>query len=134
MASSLTISPDFKLTVGDPAVFEFYSPNVGIEVVFEDDGQTGYFYALDLSDNEQPIQEAMQIYNVANVADKRTPLLVRMAWSGDGMKAILWINGYPHAVFDFSMKRGYCRTNFPSPGKWKSHDFAWTDEVLSAFQ
>lgn len=76
----------------------------------------------------------MNIYDVHNVTDKNKPSVVRIAWSPDGTKASLWINNYPHAVFDFTAKRGYCRTNFPPPLKWKAHNFSWSDDALKFFQ
>lgn len=82
-------------------------------VVFEDDGESGYFSACDTS-RENYIVNAMQIYNANDVIDKHLPSQV-IAWSEDGLKAGLFINRYPHAVFDFKAKRGYCRTNFPPP-------------------
>jgi hypothetical protein len=129
-----TVSPLFTLNVGKQDAFEFKSPKGNISAVFEDDGDAGFFYALDYSDKSQPIQEAMHIYNVKAVTDKNKPSVVRIVWSADGTKAGLWINDYPHAVFDFAARQGYCRSNFPSPAKWKNHDFLWSDNVLKYFQ
>ncbi|NJK93321.1 MAG: DUF2251 domain-containing protein [Blastochloris sp.] len=105
-------------------------------VFFEDDAETAYFYALDAKEKEagrNPILEAMHIYNVKNVTDKDKESVVSIVWSSDGQKACLLINKYPHAVFDFENKRGYCRTNFPEPGKWKP-DFKWDDKILETFK
>ncbi|MBT2145443.1 DUF2251 domain-containing protein [Rhodanobacter sp. LX-100] len=44
------------------------------------------------------------------------------------------INGYVHAIFDFSATRGYCRTGFPPPSKsggWHGHD--WDDSAFKLF-
>jgi hypothetical protein len=38
--------------------------------VFEDDGETGYFYAMDLRREEQ-IVDAVHIYNVASMVDRQ---------------------------------------------------------------
>lgn len=49
------------------------------------------------------------------------------------MKAGLFINRYPHAIFDFTAKRGYCRTNFPPPSKeWSSfyENHEWDDNAV----
>ena len=103
-------------TVGEEFFLEGASPSTQYAVVFEDDGQTGYLYACDTS-RKNSIVDAMQIYNVKNVTDKHLPSQATIAWSEDGLKAGLFINAYPHAVFDFVNKRGYCRTNFPAPSK-----------------
>lgn len=123
-----------ELVVGRPIVVEAPSPGGRFGVVFEDDGDTGYFYALDFSAGDNPIQEAVAIYNAAQVTDRGKPSRLAIAWSRDGLAAGLWINDHPHAVFDFARQRGYSRTNFPPPGKWKSYDFAWDDAALDLFR
>jgi len=60
---------------------------------------------------------------------------VQLVWSQDGLKAALLVNRYPHAVFDFAARRGYCRTGFPPPvSDWSGHDHAWDDRVLELFK
>lgn len=54
-------------------VFDYY------HVIFEDDGRTGYLYALDLRKIEQPIVDSIFIYNVHNVVDRDKPSLFQMA-------------------------------------------------------
>jgi hypothetical protein len=59
-------------------------------------------------------------------------------WSADGMKCVLLINDYPHAVFDFAARRGYCRTNFPNSAgdegrSWNTSDHQWKDDVMKWF-
>lgn len=46
--------------------------------VFEDDGQTGYFYAFDPTKGEMPIIDTLHIYNVENKTDKHTPFTVKI--------------------------------------------------------
>ena len=103
---------------------------------FEDDGETGYFYAVDLRPPDNTILDAVHIYNVANVVDRDRPSTLSIVWSEDGAKCALLINGYPHAAFDFAAKRGYCRTNFPNfPNKaersWAESDHSWSDEAVA---
>lgn len=113
------------------------SPKGRWAVVFQDDGETGYFYALDLREQRAgrpPIQAALLIYNVKDVAAKTEPSVAAIIWSADGQQAGLLIDDYPHAVFDFAAQRGYARTNYPPPGSWTKHDFAWDDKALEFFQ
>ena len=133
-ASEPVSSPPYKLEVGKPAAFEARSPDNRYSVVFEDDGDTGYLYALDYTDKEgNPIQEAMSIYDVKNVTDRDKPSEVVFVWTADSQQAALFINSYPHAVFDFAKKRGYCRRDFPKPGKWGT-SFKWDDSAIEAFK
>ena len=119
------------LTHADSVVIEFYpgkeafldsvSPTNSFAVVFEDDGETGYFYALDTAKEGQSILDAVHIYNAGNVTDSDKVSEAMVIWSKTGEQAALLINGYPHAVFDFVAERGYCRTGFPPPGaNWSS--------------
>lgn len=82
-------------------------------VVFEDNCETGYFYAVDRSYNGLKVLDGLHIYNVANVTDRHKPSIVKILWSQDLTKAFLSINNYYHAVFDFQSHAGYCRTGFP---------------------
>jgi len=119
------------LQVGIATTLEGRSPLRQLSTVFEDDGQTGYFYALDLEKEGNPIVDAMQIYNVSSVIDKDRPSRVQIFWSSDGLKSALLINGYAHALFDFECRRGYCRTNFPTPNAaWSEFDHRWSDDAL----
>ena len=131
-----TVEAEETIQVGHEIVVASRSPTAEFEVVFEDDGTTGYFYGVDSSSKEIQILDAMHIYNVASVVDKARPSLVQVAWSEDGLKAALFINGYAHAVFDFAATRGYCRTNFPPPsgtGTWTAFDHEWSDSALDLF-
>ena len=104
------------LNVGEPTMIISESPSESLATMFEDDGETGYFYAMNLV-REKQIVDAVHIYNVASVVDRHRQSQVEIVWAADGMKSALLINRYPHAVFDFSAKRGYCRTGFPDSSR-----------------
>src|ERR1051326_4312493 len=106
--------PPFNLHVGKKEFFAQDSPSGRFGAVFEDNGETGYFYAWEFGRKPNEIVDAVQIYNVANVTDAHRPSELEIIWSSDGSKCVLLINNYPHAVFDFVGRRGYCRTNFPN--------------------
>ncbi len=132
----IIVTAEQELQVGTPTVIDGAAPESSFAAVFEDDGDTGYFYALDTSASGQQIQDAVHIYNVMSVSDREEPSQVKIGWSTDSKKAVLLINGYPHAVFDFASKRGYCRSGFPPPaaeGEWSGHDHSWSDQVLQLF-
>lgn len=131
----MTAMPEQTFRPGDGVNFGSDSQMHPHSAFFEDDGATGYFYALDLDRSENMILDAVHIYDVANVSDRDRPSTLSIAWSDDGVKCALLINGYPHAAFDFAAQRGYCRTNFPnfptSPDCWPSSDHSWSDEAIS---
>ena len=124
-------------TPGEEAFYASDSPTSSFSGVFEDDGQTGYFYAYDrAAPNDARILDACHIYNVTNIVDRDRPSEVEVIWTDDGMKAALLINDYAHAVIDFEARRAYCRTNFPPPtGPWRAEARArWNDALLAAFE
>jgi hypothetical protein len=128
--------PEQIFRPGDRTSFGSDSLTLPHSAFFEDDGETGYFYALDLTRSDNMIVDAVQIYNVANVSDRERESSTSILWSADGMKCALLINDYPHAVFDFVAKRGYCRTNFPNlpntpSGCWEGSDHHWSDEAIA---
>ena len=122
-----------ELHVGVETLIEAPSPGSSFCVVFEDDGETGYLYGLDLSRDGNPILDALHIYNVAQVSDRAIPSAVKLLWSTDGLKAALTINGFIHAVFDFQAQRGYCRSGFPPSSSFSAQGHAWSDDALQLF-
>jgi hypothetical protein len=129
------IGAEQVIRVGEGVTVGSDSPGTQYAVVFEDDGETGYFYGLDNSTEGNPILDALHIYNVAAVSDRDKSSVAQILWSTDGLKAALVINGYPHAVFDFAAKRGYCRTNFPPPDRnWTEFGHEWSDAAIALFQ
>ncbi len=118
---------------GTPIVLESPGPRGPNKVVFEDDGETGYFYALDLSRPEQSqIVDAIAIYAVATVQRAAKADTVRVQWAADGGKAALFLNGRAEAVFDFDQKRGYARSASPMPAgsPWPRSDHSWDNRAL----
>ena len=104
-------------------------------VVFEDDGETGYFYARDFEVEDQLFVDALHIYSVKQLKDADLPTKLHVLWSKDYTKAALILNQSPHAMFDFINKCGYSKDQFPDPDpktEWK-HE-AWDDSLsVSAF-
>lgn len=126
-----------EIKVGTAVVIEGASTDDRYQAVFEDDGETGYFYAVDPMAEQNTIQDAVQIYNVRDVVDRDKPSIVEIVWSADNRKVVLLINNHPHAVFNFEAKRGFCRTGFPPPnsaGVWSVGGHGWTENALAPFR
>src|SRR5262245_15390371 len=96
---------------GDKRLLGSVSKDGRAAVVFEDDGVTGYVDACELVGCH--ILDAMQIYNVESVVDRDLAAEYKIGWSPGGHQALLLINGWPHAVFDFDREKGWCRSGFP---------------------
>lgn len=133
---AIQVVAEQEFLVGTPIVLEGAAPNGPFVAVFEDDGDTGYFYALNTSVEGNPFQDAVHIYNTANVTDREKPVFAAIGWSIDNKKVVLLINDYPHAIFDFDGKQGYCRTGFPPPNpnaKWSIGGHSWSESAIELF-
>ena len=102
-------------------VFEHFA------VMFEDDGETGYFYALDMRQNTQPIVDMLHVYNVDSTSNHHEARKLEICWDESGYLAFLLINGYPHAVFDFARLVGYNSNKYPQPDLMSM----WTREEIT---
>jgi hypothetical protein len=124
-----------SLTVGS-AWFASKAPAGGWAVVFEDDGDTGYFYACRVNSEGDldGVVDALHIYNVRNIVDKDTPSTLQIAWNKPGLAAVLVINKYAHAVYDFANKVATCRSGFPPSNGNFTDTHEWQPGVLKQFR
>ena len=114
------------IKVGVEAVIESDSPDGSRGVVFEDDGETAYFYARDYSQPEHLFVDALHIYNVEGVVDRDRPSDLKIIWTRDFMAAALLLNQRPHVVFHFGDRCGYADRPFPEPDPnsgWRHSQF-----------
>ena len=134
----LTIVAKETLRVGQPLVVDADSTEGRYVAVFEDDGETGYFYAIDADiEDANPIQDALHVYDVASVSDAHLPSTLEIGWSDDGLKVLLLINDQPHAAFDFDRRQGWCQTGFPagvSESGWSAASRRWSEAVEALFE
>lgn len=123
-----------EINVGSPCVIESDAVDQSRGVVFEDDGETGYFYARDYSIENSIFVDALHIYTVKGVEDAASLSTVRVVWSKDWEKVVLLINNSPHAMFDFREKLGYSLDEFPEPDPksgWRR--VPWNSELKHFF-
>ena len=127
----MNIGLDQTFQIGQDAYFTSVAPITSNVVTFEDDFDTGYFYAVKVN-ADISILDALHIYNVVDVIHRDKPCNIQIMWTEDGIIASLLINGYCHAVFDFGKKEGYCRNGFPeNKGEWNQNSTRLlTDELI----
>lgn len=114
----MIVTVEEAIVIGKDTYLSSVSPKGTHAVVFEDNEETGYFYAAGTYPNLQ-VLDALHVYNTADVADKAESCKVQIVWSEDGLKAALLINSHCHAAFDFVNRAGYCRNAFPDAnGEW----------------
>lgn len=133
----LTIVAKESLRAGQPLVVDADSPAGRYVAVFEDDGEAAYFYAIDADiEDGSPVQDALHVYDAADVTDAHLASTVEIGWSDDGLKALLLINDHPHAAFDFARRQGWCQTGFPagaSASGWSLASREWSEDVEALF-
>lgn len=124
---SLTTQHDFR--IGDVFTVTAPAPQGLNMVALESNGDTGFFYALDNA-RSQPFQDGLQIWTQGSADDK--PYTAKIYWSDDGLKAVLTVNDYPNAIFDFERKVGTCRTGEPHRlgQTWSPDGHDWQEPML----
>ncbi len=100
------------------------------EVVFEDDGLTGYFYPLDNEKIGNPIITVFGIYQSDSPDD--TSVKITVLWDDDATKIALLINGVAQAYFNFSQYKGTCKTEF-CPLKTDTGFYDWNEHFMDYF-
>jgi hypothetical protein len=119
---------------GNDAFAATAAPDGRYGAFFDDDGESAYFYALDL-DSDDLILDAVRVYEVARYPHRKRHSTLSIEWSPDGRKCALLLDGTPQAAFDFEARRGYSRNNDPVPvrpsrNSWPSSDHTWSDAVV----
>ena len=77
-----------KIEIGIPIVIDSVINEYG--VVFEDDSNTGYFYAIKLIDGNKPeILDALHIYNVKDLIIKGKANIIKIIWADNDKIAAL---------------------------------------------
>jgi hypothetical protein len=115
--------------------------------VFEDEGQAGYFYACDRSQETQAhsIMDAMLIYNRTSLTDpsargkESAERIASIQWSRDGQQCVLYLDGSAQAFIDFASHTSFCRSDFPNylqeqGDTWRKATHAWDDPTLQRFE
>jgi hypothetical protein len=126
----LGLEETFK--VGHNTFFNSISPTSLFGVTFEDDLETGYFYAVD-TESALQVLDALHIYNVVDIIDNDKSSKIQIAWSDNGQIASLLINNYCYAILILTPKQVIAETGFPeSKGEWaKVQERTLTDELLN---
>jgi hypothetical protein len=150
---------------GEDLFLESFSPESRMGVVFEDDGDTAYFYAVEKDEegNGLRVLDALFIYQTdespdGNLRDQAADMpnhspvppessgpnpqfqetgetsrasKLLIIWSRDWMKCALVVDGYCHALFDFSVQGGYNIKEFPPPNDfWTRGARKLTDDLV----
>ena len=111
------------------------APSGPYSAFFDDDGEAGYFYAVDLT-SDNLILDVVPVYESAGASEPNRKSSLSIVWSADGQKCALLIDGVPQAAFDFAARRGFTRTRAPrtfnrNPGSWPISDHRWSEAAVA---
>lgn len=145
---------ELAFAAGENNFVESFAPENNYGVVFEDDGETAYFYAVEKDKEASGLRvlDALHIYEVDEFlaareaiagaaaggvpqkpAEKNTSKLL-VIWSRDWMKCALVIDGRCQAIYNFAAQGGYNINEFPPPNDiWTKGDRKLTDELIREF-
>lgn len=122
---------DREWVPGGDLFVESVSPENAFGVVFEDDGEAAYFYAVERDREGTGLQvlDALHIYEGTEGSGR--PAKLQIVWSRDWLKCALVIDGKCHAVFDFEAHGGYNINEFPPPNEiWTRGNRKLTDAIV----
>lgn len=129
----MQLGAEVKMTVGTPDTYlDSTAPGGQYRVLFEDDGTTGYFYAVRPGAAPEML-DALHVYDVASVADRARPVQVQIFWDEAATAAALLINGRGHALYDFGRRAGFCRSAYPPAPNGQTAKRELTDELLEQY-
>ncbi|HVS95383.1 MAG TPA: DUF2251 domain-containing protein [Puia sp.] len=121
-------------TPGEDLFLESFSPESQFGVVFEDDGEAAYFYAVEKDPNGAGLRilDALHIHERdGDDAPPAGPSRLQVLWAKDWKKCALLVDGYVHALFDFATHGGYNVNEFPPPNAiWTNGDRRLTEEQI----
>jgi hypothetical protein len=121
---------DREWVPGEDLFLESLSPENSFGVVFEDDGDAAYFYAVE-KDKEGTGVQILDALHISEGGGEGKPGRLQIVWSRDWLKCALVIDGQCHALFDFETHGGYNINEFPPPnGIWTQGDRKLTDEIV----
>jgi hypothetical protein len=125
-----------KIRIGEPYFTEVHAAENDFVVVFEDDGETGYFYAAenDPTGKGLKILDMVYVYDVESIPQEERDVQLSIIWSTDWQKCALILGNTCHAIFDFEHHGGYSLAEFPPPNDiWTQHPRKLTSEMLKEF-
>ena len=119
---------------GNDAFAATAAPDGRFGAFFDDDGESAYFYALDL-DSDDLILDAVRVYDSFRHPHRKRHASLSIEWSPDGRKCALLLDGVPEAAFDFEARRGFSRKGLissvrPSRNSWPASDHSWSESVV----
>jgi hypothetical protein len=118
---------------GEDLFMESFSPENRNGVIFEDDGDAAYFYAVEKDEEGVGLRvlDALHIHEREEGEHEPRRSRLQLIWSRDWLKCALVIDGQCHALFDFEAQGGYNINRWPPPNAiWTKGDRDLTDEII----
>ena len=137
----MSASDPVRITPTEEVVLKTSSSVSGHACVFEDDGTTGYLYALKPAENGDaigPIADAVLVYQYTEGNPRQHSAELQFQWTDSGSCCGLVLDGHLYALFDFDTQTGFSISGFPpasETGGWaRSKEMADAHKLLSIVQ
>lgn len=131
MKQQFYIADDRLHKIGEKTQLQALFEIADYGAVFEDDGDTGYFYLLD----ENSIIDTLHVYNADEIADRDIPVNIVILANEPCTIFVLAINDVIFAIFDTEKKFGKNISAFPeSSSDWvidKNREL--TDDIVANY-
>ena len=123
-----------EIKIGNGCFIQSEAAEHAFVVVFEDDKETGYFYAAEKdATGSLSILDMLFVYDAQQADAKEKMAKLSILWSTDWQRCGLILDNTCHAVFDFQNKAGHNITGFPPPVLWKPTERKLTAEMVQGF-
>jgi len=115
-----------------PGVHQKSLRGSGFGVVFEDDGETGYFYA---TTEDFEILDALHLYDNGHPSSPKLGETVYFVWRPSLVKAGIFYQEVFQAIVDFKNRIACCRSGFPPKfGSWCTSSHDWDDKLVDGLE
>src|SRR5690349_18834285 len=124
-----------NIVIGNERFIESVASDAEFAVMFEDDGETGYFYAAekDAGTGAVTVLDMLFIYDVEQVPKEKRAATLALVWSTGWKQCALVLDDTCHAIFDFQNKAGYNLAGFPPPNIWEQKSRNLTLEIVRRY-
>lgn len=131
----MSASVPVRITPTEEVVLKTSSSVSGHACIFEDDGTTGYLYALKSAENGDaigPIADAVLVYKYTKGNPRQQSAELQFQWTDSGRCCGLVLDGHLYALFDFDTQIGFNISGFPPASK--TDGWARSKEMADAYR
>lgn len=130
---STVVSLERTIIPGVPVVVSWDCPASSFGVMFEDDGQTGYVYAVQNAGEGSGILDALMVYQMRPGDQPSSPRFLTLRWAYPVVA--VYLDSALAAAYDFHGRRRFGVLRFPPPGQgWMDTEPEWVEALFKKLE